>query len=209
VPSTQTLRLGVLGSGRGSNFTAITEAISAGRLNATVALVLSDVADAPILVRAAERGIPARHIHPGPFRTRLDDAAEAAYIGALHDAAVDWVVLAGFMRIIKAPFLSAFPHRVLNIHPSLLPSFSGLSAWKQALDYGVRVTGCTVHLVDAGVDTGPILAQSAVPIAPDDTAESLHERIQEAERVLFPEILARLSAAKLEIRGRHARFCTP
>ena len=125
--------------------------------------------------------------------TKLDPTAESAFIQALQDAQVDLVVLAGFMRILKGDFLRAFEGRVVNIHPSLLPSFPGLEAWKQALSYGVKVTGCTVHWVDQGVDTGPILAQRAVPVLEGDTVASLHQRIQEAERSLYPETLARLA----------------
>jgi phosphoribosylglycinamide formyltransferase-1 len=198
-------RLGVLGSGKGSNFVALAEACAAGRLPAEVVLVLSDVPDAGILARARERGIPARHLPPGPYRTRLDEAAEAAYIAALQEARVDLVVLAGFMRILKAPFLRAFPQKIVNIHPSLLPSFPGLEAWKQALDYGVKITGVTVHLVDHGVDTGPIVAQAAVPVEDDDTPETLHARIQEVEHRLYPEAIARLLAGDLVIEGRRMR----
>jgi len=185
------LRLGVLGSGKGSNFVAIAQAIADGSLPAEVGVVISDVEGAGILQHARERGIPARFIAPGAFRTKLDPDSEAAFIGALREARVDLVVLAGFMRILKGGFLKAFDGQVVNIHPSLLPSFPGLEAWRQALDYGVKVTGCTVHLVDQGVDTGPILAQRAVPVLEGDTAASLHQRIQEAERTLYPETLAR------------------
>jgi phosphoribosylglycinamide formyltransferase-1 len=185
------LRLGVLGSGKGSNFVAIAQAIADGSLPAEVGVVISDVETAGILQHARAVGLPARFIAPGAFRTKLDPASEAAYIGALREARVDLVVLAGFMRILKGDFLKAFEGKVVNIHPSLLPSFPGLEAWKQALDYGVKVTGCTVHLVDQGVDTGPILAQQAVPVLEGDTAASLHQRIQEAERTLYPETLAR------------------
>lgn len=187
------LRLGVLGSGKGSNFVAIAQAIQSGSLPAEVALVLSDVTEAGILQHARDRGIPSQFIPPGAFRTKLDPAAESAFIQALQEAQVDLVVLAGFMRILKGDFLKAFEGRVVNIHPSLLPSFPGLEAWKQALSYGVKVTGCTVHWVDQGVDTGPILAQQAVPVLEGDTVASLHQRIQEAERALYPETLARLA----------------
>lgn len=196
------LRLGVLGSGKGSNFVAIAQAIQDGSLEAEVGLVISDVAEAGFLQHARERGIPARFIAPGAFRTKLDPAAEAAFIGALHEAQVDLVVLAGFMRILKGDFLKAFEGRVVNIHPSLLPSFPGLEAWKQALNYGVKVTGCTVHWVDQGVDTGPILAQRAVPVLEGDTVTSLHQRIQEAERTLYPETLARLTQGPWMAKAR-------
>jgi len=184
----------VLGSGKGSNFVAIADACAAGTLPAEVALVVSDVAEAPILERARERGFRAEFIPPGKFRTKLDETAEPAYIQALQAAEVDLVVLAGFMRILKGEFLRAFAQRVVNIHPALLPSFPGLEAWKQALDYGVKVTGVTVHFVDQGVDTGPILAQQTVPVLAGDTPATLHARIQEAERTLYPAAIAALGA---------------
>src|SRR5512137_3186835 len=171
-------RIGVLGSGKGSNFVAIADACRAGAVPAEVVLVLSDVAEAGILERARERGIPARFVAPGKFRTKLDEEAERAYIEALRGAEVDLVALAGFMRVIKEGLLGAFAGRIINIHPSLLPAFPGLEAWKQALEHGVKVTGCTVHFVDAGVDTGPIILQEAVPVLPGDTPETLHGRIQ-------------------------------
>ncbi|MSU32322.1 MAG: phosphoribosylglycinamide formyltransferase [Pedosphaera sp.] len=198
-------RLGILGSGKGSNFAAIADAIAAGSLPATVAVVISDVRDAGILDLARQRGIPTRFIEPGLFRTKLDDTAESAYVSALNEAQVDCILLAGFMRILKGAFLREFDGRVVNIHPSLLPSFPGLNAWKQALNYGVKVTGCTVHLVDQGVDTGPILGQSAVPVLDRDTHDSLHARIQVAERKLYPEIVARLARNEIEVKGRMAR----
>lgn len=171
-----------------------------------IGLVLSDVADSGVLGRARERGIPARFIPPGKFRTKLDDDAEKSYISALQEARVDWVVLAGFMRVLKGDFLLAYRDRVVNIHPSLLPSFPGLEAWSQALEYGVKVTGCTVHMVDRGVDTGPILAQATVRVVDEDTPASLHERIQQAERILYPETIGRLVAGSLKIQGRSARI---
>ncbi len=148
--------------------------------------MISDVPDAGILEHARSRGIPAEYLAPGKFRTKLEEAAEQKYITALQENHVDLIVLAGFMRIIKSPFLQAFPQRVVNIHPSLLPAFPGLVAWKQAWEYGVRYTGCTVHLVDEGVDSGPILGQRVVEVHPDDTPESLHARIQVAEHELYP-----------------------
>ena len=198
----------MLGSGKGSNFVAIADACARGGLAAEVALVLSDVPDAGILARAAERGIPARHQPPGRFRTKLDETTEAAWVAALREAGVDWVVLAGFMRILKGRFLEAFPLRVVNIHPSLLPSFPGLEAWKQALDYGVKYTGVTVHLVDAGVDTGPIVRQATVPVQDDDTPARLHARIQEVEHRLYPEALQDLVIGRVRIEGRRT-FRTP
>ena len=195
-------KLAILGSGQGSNMAAIAEACYAGRVPGEVAIVLSDAAGAPILTRATERGIRAEFIPPGKFRTKLDEAAEQAYIAALQQARVDLIVLAGFMRILKGDFLRAFPERVVNIHPALLPSFPGLEAWKQALDYGVKVTGCTVHFVEQGIDTGPILAQQTVPVLDDDTPATLHERIQQAERVLYPTTIAALLRGEIQVQGR-------
>src|SRR5882672_7459740 len=160
---------------------AIADACVAGQIPAEIAIVLSDVADAGILERACERRLPAEFIAPGKFRTKLDEEAEQAFVKRLVEAQVDLIVLAGFMRILKGDFLGAFANRVVNIHPSLLPAFPGLEAWKQALDYGVKVTGCTVHYVDQGIDSGPILAQQTVPVMTGDTPGTLHARIQETE----------------------------
>ena len=195
-------RLGVLGSGRGSNFAAIADAISAGNVPADVAIVLSDVETAGILAGARERNIPAQYIAPGKFRTKLDEEAEHAFVVTLESAKVDLVVLAGFMRVLKGDFLRAFEGRIVNVHPSLLPSFPGLEAWKQALDHGVKVTGCTVHFVDAGVDAGPIIAQQAVPVLDNDTPESLHQRIHAAEHKLYPECVAAIARGEISVAGR-------
>ncbi len=200
--SAPSFRLGVLGSGKGSNFVAIADAIAAGQVPAEVAIVISDVPEAGILTHARQRGLPAEYLAPGKFRTKLDEEAERAYVQRLQEARVDLVVLAGFMRILKGDFLRAFAQRVVNIHPSLLPAFPGLEAWKQALDYGVRVTGCTVHLVDQGIDSGPILGQEAVPVLADDTPASLHERIQLAERRLYPAVVGALAQGRLRVSGR-------
>ena len=181
---------------------AIAEACRTGRIPAEVALVISDVPDAGILERAKERGLRAEFIPPGSFRTKLDEEAERAYIGALREAGADWIVLAGFMRILKGDFLRAFAPRVVNIHPALLPSFPGLEACKQALDYGVKVSGCTVHLVDQGIDTGPIVAQQTVAVLDDDTPDTLRERIQEAERALYPAAIGGLLRGEILTQGR-------
>jgi phosphoribosylglycinamide formyltransferase-1 len=202
VTNDQLFRIGVLGSGRGTNFVAIADACGTAGNPSQVALVISDVADAAILERARERKIPAQFIPPGKFRTKLDEEAERAYIRALKEAKVDLVALAGFMRVLKGEFLKAFEGRIINIHPALLPSFPGLEAWKQALDHGVKVTGCTVHFVDAGVDSGPIIAQKAVPIQDDDTSESLHQRIQVAEHELYPGCVAAIARGEIIIKGR-------
>src|SRR5262249_30087130 len=200
--SSNPFRLGILGSGKGSNMVAIADACVAGQVPAQVALVLSDVAEAGILLRARERHLPARYVDPGKFRTKLDENAEQAFVRNLLDAQVDLVVLAGFMRILKGEFLRTFAGRVVNIHPSLLPAFPGLEAWKQALDYGVKVTGVTVHFVDQGIDSGPIIAQETVAVLPQDTAEPLHARIQQAEHSLYPRVVAALAKGQVQVKGR-------
>jgi len=179
-------RFGVLGSGKGSNFRALAEAFRAGTLACEPTIVLSDVETAGILDLARSFEIPCRFVSPGPFRTKMSPEAEEEIVRLLREARVDFVVLAGFMRVIKEPLLKAFPGRILNIHPSLLPDFRGLEAWRQALEAGVPEAGCTVHLVDSGVDTGKILGQSRVPVLPGDTSESLHARIQISEHDLYP-----------------------
>jgi phosphoribosylglycinamide formyltransferase 1 len=201
-------RLGVLGSGKGSNFVAIADACASGKIPAEIAVVTSDVADAGILQRARERGLRAEFIAPGKFRTKLDDDAERAFIDTLQKADVDLIVLAGFMRILKGEFLRMFANRVVNIHPSLLPAFPGLESWKQALDYGVKFTGCTVHFVDQGVDTGPIIAQQTVPVLEGDTAEKLHQRIQFAEWDLYPKAVGALARGEVRVQGRQAIWKT-
>lgn len=195
-------RLGVLGSGKGSNFVAIADAILAGKIPAEVGIVLSDVESAGILDHARQRAMPARFISPGKFRTKLDEDAEREFVAALQAAQVDLIVLAGFMRVLKGDFLRAFEGRIINIHPSLLPSFPGLAAWKQALDHGVKVTGCTVHFVDAGVDSGAIIGQQTVPVLDNDTAESLHQRIHAAEHDLYPKCVAAIAGGKIAVQGR-------
>ena len=195
-------RIGVLGSGKGSNFVAIADACAAGKIPANIALVLSDVENAGILSHARERNIPARHIAPGKFRTKLDEEAERAYIEALREVQVDLIALAGFMRVLKGDFLRAFEGRIVNIHPSLLPAFPGLEAWKQALDAGVKATGCTVHFVDAGVDSGPIIGQQTVPVLDEDTAGTLHQRIHAAEHELYPKCVAAIARGDISINGR-------
>jgi phosphoribosylglycinamide formyltransferase-1 len=189
------VRLGILGSGKGSNFAALQRAIQAGEIPARAVLVLSDQPGAGILDLAREWEIPAEEISEPKFKTRLSPEVEDGMVRRLQEAKVDLVVLAGYMRMVKAPLLEAFPGRVVNIHPSLLPKFPGLEAWRQALESGETETGCTVHLVDEGMDTGPILAQERVPILPGDTSESLHARIQVAEHRLYPRVIADLCKA--------------
>lgn len=189
------LALGILGSGTGSNCRAILEQIRAGNLDAEARLVVADVFDAGILDIAREFGVPNVYLPPGKFRTRLDPNAEMELVRLLRDAGVELVVLAGFMRVLKEPMLAAFPRRIINIHPSLLPKFPGIESWKQALEAGEKISGCSVHYVDAGIDSGEIIAQRHVPVLPGDTAESLHARIQIAEHALYPEVIAQFCAA--------------
>ena len=190
------LRLGVLGSGKGSNFRAIMEAIRDGRLEAEVRVVISDVEDAGILTLAGGFDVPCRYVPPGKFRTKLEPEIEQKIVQILRDAGVELVVLAGFMRVLKQVMLGAFAGRIINIHPSLLPKFRGLAAWTQALNAHEEVTGCTVHYVDAGVDTGKILGQRTVAIMPDDTPERLNARIQAAEHELLPFVIAEISRSR-------------
>ena len=196
---TPPLVLGVLGSGKGSNFAAIAQAIQDGWLNARVALVISDVPDAGILGLAKAHGAEAIHLPPGRFKTKLEPEREQELTRTLQAAGVELVILAGYMRLLKEPLVTAFPRRIINIHPSLLPKFPGLAAWRQALEAGESEAGCTVHYVDLGMDTGPIIAQESVPILPDDTAETLHARIQQAEHRLYPQVIA-------DLAGRRATF---
>jgi phosphoribosylglycinamide formyltransferase-1 len=154
--------------------------------------VISDVFDAPILDIAREFSVPNAYLRPGRFHTRLEPQAEAELVRTLRDAGVELVVLAGFMRILKSPMLEAFPRRIVNIHPSLLPKFPGLEAWKQALVAGEKVTGCTVHYVDEKIDHGDVIAQREVGILPDDTPERLHARIQIVERELYPAVVGQI-----------------
>ena len=200
------LKIGVLGSGSGSNMQSIVDEIEAGRLDAEVREVLADVPDAKILDRAKRHGIPCQYLDCAPWKTKLEGPAEDRCIEILKAAGVDTVVLAGFMRIVKPKLLAAFPNRVLNIHPALLPAFPGVHSWTQALDYGCKVAGVTVHFVDAGTDSGPIIVQKAVPVLEDDTPETLHARIQVEEHKAFPEALALLAAGRLSVQGRRVRI---
>ncbi len=188
-------RIALLGSGTGSNSRAIIEAVQSGQIDAEIALVASDVADCGVLTYAKEQGLPAIHIEPGTEkRGRLTDAACKEYTDKLKAARVDLICLCGFMRIVRGPILSTFEGRILNIHPSLLPLFPGVDAWQQAVDAGATETGCTVHYVDSGIDTGEIIRQSKVPIHPDDTVAAVKARINDAELVMYPEVVAELVA---------------
>ncbi len=196
-------KIGVIGSGKGSNFQAIADAIGKGRLDGVeISVVLSDVKDAFILERAKKMGIKSVYLNPGNFKTKLAQDSEQEYIRVLKENNVDLVVLAGFMRMIKKNMLDAFPHKIINIHPSLLPSFPGLASFKQAYEYGVKITGCTVHFVDEGMDTGPIIGQRVVPILSDDSPKTVHEKIQKEEHILYPACIRVISQGKLEIIGR-------
>lgn len=190
------LGLGILGSGKGSNCRAILESIRAGALPARAQIVISDVLDAPILDIAREFSVPNVYLPPGQFRTRLEPTVEAELVRLLRETDVEVVVLAGFMRVLKSTILEAFPRHIINIHPSLLPKFPGLEAWKQALAAGETVTGCTVHYVDDKIDHGTIIAQREVRVLPNDSAESLHARIQVAEHELYPDAIAQLCAER-------------
>lgn len=192
--------LGILASGRGSNLQSIMDAILADRLRAKIGVVISDNPEANALRRVIGMDIPAVCIERRNFVSKQDfEQALAAKLELHH---VDLVVLAGFMRLLGPEFLSRFTGRVMNIHPSLLPSFPGLEAQQQAIDYGVRVSGCTVHFVDQGVDSGPIILQEAVPVLPEDTAETLAERILTVEHVLYPRAIQMFCQGQLKLAGR-------
>jgi phosphoribosylglycinamide formyltransferase-1 len=190
------MRVVILGSGRGSNAEAILNAQKDSRLGgARVVQIFSDRADAPILALGARFGVPAQFLDPGPFKTKFDENGEARYIDAINRCSAELVVLAGFMRILKPRFIEAFPQQIINLHPSLLPSFPGLDAIGQAWRRGVTVTGCTVHRVTVEVDGGPILDQAVVRITPGDTLETLEAKVHAAEHALLPAVIARLSQA--------------
>jgi phosphoribosylglycinamide formyltransferase-1 len=184
------------------------DACARGVTSAQVVVVLSDIADAFILERARRRGIPAGFIGQSKFKTKLEPELEQHLVALLREARVELVALAGYMRVVKQPLLEAFPGRIVNIHPSLLPAFPGLKSWEQALDYGAKVAGVTVHFVNEGVDTGPIILQEAVPILPGDTAESLHQRIHAVEHRLYPEALRLIAENRLRIVGRRVEVAT-
>lgn len=196
------LSIAILGSGKGSNAQSILDAIDAGRLDARVVCMISDVADAYILERARQRNIPAEFIDCAPFKTKLDGAAEQRVLETLRRYRADFIALAGFMRIVKAGLLREYAGRIVNIHPALLPAFPGLHSWKQALDCGAKVAGCTVHFVDEGTDTGPIITQRTVPVMDADTPETLHARIQEQEHIAYPQALQWIAEGRVTIAGR-------
>ncbi len=196
--------VGVLASGRGSNLLAILRAAEDPDYPGRVALVLSDREDAPALEHAREADVDAIYVAPGKIRTRASTEAEERMATELRERGVEIVALAGFMRILSSRFLDAFPRRVINIHPSLLPAFPGLDAQRQAFDHGSLISGCTTHIVDKGIDTGPILLQSAVAVEEGDTAESLAARILNEEHELYPKTIRMLLEKNLTIKGRRA-----
>ena len=197
-------RLGILLSGRGSNFLALHEAIARGEVPAEIAVVISNLADAPGLARARELGLRAEAVpHQGEPNRR---AQEEKVLAVLRDAGAEWICLAGYMRLLSPGFVAAWPRRIVNIHPSLLPAFPGLDAQAQALEHGVKVSGCTVHLVDEGLDSGPIVVQMTVPVLDGDTAAALAARILEQEHRAYPEALRRLLTEPWEISGRRLVF---
>src|SRR3954462_13025584 len=195
-------KLGILLSGRGSNFEAIADSIKAGRLHAEIAIVISNRADAPGLESAKRRGLNAQLI---PSKGRIREEHDADVIMALKHAQVDLICLAGYMRLLSPEFIRAFPSRIINIHPSLLPAFPGLDAQRQALEYGVKVTGCTVHFVDEHLDHGPIIVQRTVPVYEEDTVETLSARILGEEHLAYPEAIAKVIRGDCEIAGRSVR----
>ena len=192
-------KLGILLSGRGSNFEAIADSIQAGRLNAEIAIVISNRADAPGLETARRRGLNALLI---PSKGRAREEHDAEVIAVLREANVDLICLAGYMRLLSPQFIHAFPHQIVNIHPSLLPAFPGLEAQKQALEYGVKVSGCTVHFVDEHLDHGAIIVQKTVPVLEDDDVHSLSARILEQEHIAYTEALCLLAGGECEVQGR-------
>jgi phosphoribosylglycinamide formyltransferase-1 len=192
-------KLGILLSGRGSNFEAIADSIKAGRLNAEIAIVISNRADAPGLESAKRRGLNAVLI---ASKGRIREEHDADVIAALHHAQVDLICLAGYMRLLSPHFIQAFPNRIINIHPSLLPAFPGVDAQKQALEYGVKVTGCTVHFVDEHLDNGPIILQKTVLVLDGDDVNALSARILEQEHAAYSEAIGLLLSGEVEIQGR-------
>lgn len=192
-------RLGILLSGRGSNFEAIANSIESGRLDAEIAIVISNRADAPGLETAKRRGLNAKLI---PSKGRVREEHDAEVVAALKEAQVDLVCLAGYMRLLSPEFVRAFPHRILNIHPSLLPAFPGLEAQKQAVDYGAKVSGCTVHFVDEHLDHGPIILQKTVPVLDNDDAHTLSVRILEQEHIAYSEAIQLVLSGVIEVDGR-------
>ena len=196
------LKLAIFGSGSGTNCQAIIDAVEAGTLDAEIKCILADNADAFILERARRHNIPAISFDCTPYKTKLDGEAEQHVLRILEEHDVNFIALAGFMRIMKSGLLTAYAGRMVNIHPSLLPSFPGLDGGKQAFEYGVKFTGCTVHFVDAGVDTGAIINQKIISIENDDTLESMMEKLHTQEHLAYPEALQWIAEGRIELNGR-------
>jgi phosphoribosylglycinamide formyltransferase-1 len=194
------LNLGILASGRGSNFQAIIDEIEAGRLDAAIKVLIVDSLGAYAIERAKKHSID--YLYCDPEASSSKDSFFASIADEMEKRNVELVALAGFMRIVRKPLIDAFPGRIMNIHPALLPSFPGLHGQKQAADYGVKISGCTVHFVDAGMDTGPVIIQAAVPVSPDDSEETLSERILKLEHVIYPEAIRLFAEGRLRIEGR-------
>jgi len=201
--TTRKAKLGILLSGRGSNFEAIARNVAAGTLSAEIAIVVSNRDDAPGLATAKRMGLNTRCI---ASKGRLREEHDADMVAALRGAGVELVVLAGYMRLLSKEFIHAFPQQILNIHPSLLPAFPGLDAQQQALDYGVKVTGCTVHFVDEHLDHGPIITQRTVAVMEDDTVETLSARILEQEHIAYSEAIAKVIGGECKVQGRCVSF---
>lgn len=198
------MKIGILISGRGSNMFALVEAVNTGEIpNSEITVVISDKPEAAGLQKAREKGVEAIVIERGK-RTRREHDAET--IAELKKRGVELICLAGYMRLLSAEFIEAFRNKIINIHPSLLPSFPGLDAQQQAFDYGVKYSGCTIHFVDEGLDSGAIIAQKVVPVSDDDTPETLAARILEQEHRLYPEAVAKIVLGKYEIKGRRVIF---
>lgn len=194
--------IGVLASGKGSNLKSIVDYIKKENLPIKTGVVISDNPGAYALTIAGNENIASIYIPPGKYKTFLESDIEKRYVNTLRKHNVDLVCLAGFMRVIKKPFFNEYAGKIINIHPSLLPAFPGLESWKQALEYGVKFSGCTVHFVEENIDSGPIILQAVVPVIPDDTAKTLHRRIQEKEHMIYPLAIQLIAENRISIRKR-------
>lgn len=199
-------RIAVFASGSGTNFQAIADAVKAGRLDVSIGLLVCDKPQAKVVERAAAAGIPAAVIQPKDYDSRSE--YDKVILRLLQEKEIDLIVLAGYMRLISSVLLEPYENRIVNIHPALLPAFPGIHAIRQALDYGVKCSGITVHFVDSGMDTGPIIAQRAVPVEEGDTEETLTARIQKAEHELYPQVIGWIAAGKLAVEGRRVKMQT-
>ncbi|MCK9266162.1 phosphoribosylglycinamide formyltransferase [bacterium] len=201
-------KIGVLASGKGSNLQAIIDYIKDKQLPIDIKVVLSDNKESFALKIAEKVGIDNQYINPGRYKTFLEPDSEEEFIKILTKKDVDLICLAGFMRVLKTNFIDTFPNKIVNIHPSLLPAFPGLESWKQAFNYGVKFTGCTTHFVEYEIDSGPIIMQAVVPVLDDDTPETLHQKIQEKEHIIYPLTIKIISEGRLNILGKKT-YITP